>query len=206
MKTDPFPLRLHWIVRLRARLLVAAACLLAAACATIPDTPSVDAARRARAAAQLDRSSSTPEALLGYYQALSPMSATDLLRERRLLSQLGSAADTQLRQAMVLGHPRQPNPDLARANSILEQLLQSSSADVHYLRPIIHLLADSYAERLRQESRLSRQGKQMEKQYQRLLESQRQASELRNQLEGLANIERSLAPRSSRPIHPSGKP
>jgi predicted ribosome quality control (RQC) complex YloA/Tae2 family protein len=175
-----------------------------AGCAITPDTPSANTDKRI--AAQLDRSSTSPEALLDYYWALSPMSANELMRERHLLSQLGSAADTQLRQAMVLGHPRQPNPDLARANNILEQLLQSNSADTYYLRPIIHLLADSYAERLRQENRLKRQNRLMEKQHQQLLDARQKATELQDKLEGLANIERSFAPRSSRPIRPPGKP
>jgi hypothetical protein len=188
----------------RTRLCIAFAIGLLAAggCATIPDSrPAVAGDSKKHAPlANLDRSSASPEALLAYYQALSPMSANDLMRERRLLNQLGSAPDTQLRQAMVLGHPRQPSPDLARASSILENLLKSNTANVHYLRPIIYLLADSYAERQRQAKLLRRQSTQLEKQHQKLLETKRQTSELQNQLEGLANIERSLPrPRTIRP-------
>ncbi|MDR3053838.1 MAG: hypothetical protein LBU53_00305 [Zoogloeaceae bacterium] len=218
MKTDFFS---SVAARLKTCLLVASAGLLAAGCVTTPDSPSTAKAKnknkdnntRSAVVVNLDRSSSTPEALLAYYQALSTMSANDLARERRLLAQLGSAPDTQIRQAMVLGHPRQPNPDLTRANGMLANLLKSNTinADVYYLRPIIRLLADVYTERLRQENTLRRQNTQMERQYQKLLETQRQASEtkrqvseLQTQLEGLANIERSL-PRT-RTIRPGNKP
>ncbi|MDR1889997.1 MAG: permease [Zoogloeaceae bacterium] len=201
MKTNSSPFAAACFSRLRRPLLIASVGLLAAGgCATLPDTPSANKDSNKRVT-NLDRSSASPEALLTYYQALSPMSANDLMHERRLLGQLGSAPDTQLRQAMVLGHPRQPNPDLMRANSILGNLLKSNNSAVYYLRPVIRFLADNYAERLRQETRLRRQNTQMEKQHQKLLETQRQVSELQKQLEGLANIERSL-PRS-RSIRPS---
>ncbi|GHT91582.1 hypothetical protein AGMMS49545_07760 [Betaproteobacteria bacterium] len=206
MKTDFFSRFFSLVaVRLKTCLLVASVGLLAAGCVTTPDSPATanrnDNNTRRAVAVNLDRSSATPEALLAYYQALSAMPANDLVRERRLLDQLGLAPDTQLRQAMVLGHPRLPSPELTRANGMLENLLKSDPTDakVNDLRPIIRLLADSYAERLRQENTLRRQNAQIEKQHQRLLESQRQASEtkrqaseLQTQLEGLANIERSL--------------
>lgn len=216
MKTEPLLPVAAWFHRLQGGLLIAALGMFAAACTTVPDAPpragkaGEGTSNKRAASANLDRSTATPEALLGYYQALSPMSANELTRERRLLTQLGSAPDTQLRLAMVLSHPRQPNFDLVHANNILEKLQKSNDADVYYLRPIIRLLADSYAERLRQETLLRRQNAQMEKQYQKLLETQRQASEtkkqateLQTQLEGLANIERSL-PRA-RVIRPNGK-
>jgi hypothetical protein len=144
----------------------------------------------------VDRVSATAEDLLAYYYKLAPMSGQSLARERRLLSQLGTDPDVLLRRAMVLGHPRQPNPDLPQARNLLEDLLKRAEApELYRLRPLFPLmrqLSDSYGDRIYLEKQLTAQNRQMERQYQKLLAFQRQASELQEKLNGLANIERTL--------------
>ncbi|MDR0736273.1 MAG: hypothetical protein LBF51_05490 [Zoogloeaceae bacterium] len=178
-------------------------CLLLSACAGMggrSDEP--DDARN------VDRVSAMAEDLLAYYYSLASMSGQSLARERRLLSQLGNEPDVLLRRAMVLGHPRQPNPDLPQARNLLEGLLKKAEApELYRLRPLfpmIRQLADGYGERIRLEKRLTAQTRQMERQYQKLLAFQRQASELQEKLNGLANIERTLprprVPESLRPV------
>ncbi|MDR1646831.1 MAG: hypothetical protein LBR88_02195 [Zoogloeaceae bacterium] len=150
-------------------------------------------------ARNVDRVGNTAEGLLNYYYSLASMSGQTLARERRLLSQLGTEPDVLLRRAMVLGHPRQPNPDLLQARYILESLLKRAKApELYRLRPLFPMmrqLADGYGERIRLEKQLTARTRQMEKQYQKLLAFQRQANELQEKLNGLANIERTL-PRS----------
>jgi hypothetical protein len=168
--------------------------LLLGACANLGERDA-----EADAARDVDRVSATAQGLLDYYYNLATMSGQSLARERRLLSQLGSDPDVLVRRAMVLGHPRQPNPDLPQARNILEDLLKKAEApELYRLRPLFPMLrqlAEGYGERIRLEKQLTAQTRQMEKQYQKLLSFQRQASELQEKLNGLANIERTL-PRS----------
>ena len=172
--------------------------LLLGACAILggrDDTP--------EDARNVDRVSATAGDLLAYYYSLASMSGQSLARERRLLNQLGADPDVLLRRAMVLGHPRQPNPDLPQARNLLEGLLKKGveAPELYRLRPLFPMmrqLSDSYGERIRLEKQLTVQTRQMERQYQKLLTFQRQASELQEKLNGLANIERTL-PRSRVP-------
>ncbi|MDR2364922.1 MAG: hypothetical protein LBD68_03590 [Zoogloeaceae bacterium] len=159
-------------------------------------------------ARDIDRVSATPEYLLAYYYALASMPGQSLAQERRLLNQLGNEPDVLLRRAMVLGHPRQPNPDLPQARSLLEELMKKAETPEMYrlrpLLPMMRLISDGYGERVRLEKQLTAQNRQMEKQYQKLLSFQRQAGELQEKLNGLADIERTL-PRSRAP-EPSRSP
>jgi len=153
----------------------------------------------------VDRIGNTPRALLSYYQSLAFFTPSELLHEKQMMSQYAQVPDGRLRLAMVLGHPRQPNAELKRANDLLTELLQTGEDPVIYpLQPVIRMLATSYGERLRLEQQGAKQNAQLEKQYLRLLELQRQSAalqqqsaELQGKLEGLADIERSL-PQSRR--------
>jgi len=154
---------------------------------------------------EVDRIGNAPRSLLSYYQSLGFFTANELLQEKQLMLQYVDVPDGRLRLAMVLGHPRQPNKELKRANELLAELLQAEDEPISYaLQPITRMLTDSYTERLRLEQQGAIQTAQLEKQYLRLLESQRQIQELQQQtvelqgkLEGLADIERSL-PQSRR--------
>lgn len=165
------------------RSLCLALCLLGlAACATPP--------------ASSERQGPGAALLLAYYQHLGTLSAAELGRERQSLNGQGAGPENQLRQAMVLGHPRLAVPDLPKALGLLDHLLKSADPAARELKPLARLLADAYAERLRLEGNLDRQGLQLK-------ESQRKATELQEKLDGLADIERTL-PRT-RPPRPVGK-
>ena len=51
---------------------------------------------------------------LAYYQTLQRLTPAQIARERQVLAALAPGPNTQVRIAMVLGHPR-GQPDLARA-------------------------------------------------------------------------------------------
>lgn len=124
---------------------------------------------------------------LAYYQMLGRFSAADLARERSILAAQAASPTVQIRQAMVVGHPR-GQQDSARALALLEQLLKSNDPAAIELHALARLLADYYSERLRLEGQLERQGVQLK-------ENQRKAQDLQEKLDGLADIERTLTPR-----------
>lgn len=103
-----------------------------------------------------------------------------------MLAAQPATPNIQIRQAMLLGHPRS-GLDSGRALALLEGLLKSTDPAAVELQPLARLLADQYAERLRLDSQLDRQGGQLK-------ESQRKAQELQEKLDSLADIERTLTP------------
>ena len=123
---------------------------------------------------------------LTYYQSLGRMTASELARERSALAALTSSPSVQIRQAMLLGHPRF-GQDGSRALVLVDGLLKSADPAAVELQPLARLLADQYHERLRLESQLDRQGGQLK-------ESQRKAQELQEKLDSLTDIERTLTP------------
>ena len=131
---------------------------------------------------------------LTYYQMLQRMTPAQIARERMVLAALPPTPTTQLRTAMVLGHPRGPL-DLARALSLLDGLLKSTEPTAVGLQPLARLLADNYAERQKLEAQLEKQGQQLK-------DSQRKAAELQEKIDSLADIERTLPqrPRTVRPV------
>lgn len=137
----------------------------------------------------------SPAATLAYYQMLQRMNGAEIQRERMVLSALAPSPASQLRMAMVLGHPRGPG-ELTRAQGLLEGVLKSSDAAATALHPLARLLADQYAERQRLEN-------QSERQAQQLKESQRKGAELQEKLDNLTEIERSLS-RKAKPARPVG--
>lgn len=128
-----------------------------------------------------------PQPILAYYQALGRLSAGELAKERSFLAALPASPHTQMRQAMLLGHPRGPQ-ETGRALALVEQLLKSGDPAAVELQPVARMLADHYGERLRLEAQLERQGLLVK-------ESQRKAQELQEKLDGLADIERTMTPR-----------
>lgn len=136
-----------------------------------------------------------PAAVNAYYPALSRLSAAEFGRERSELA-ASSTPDSQLRLALLLGHPRQQPSELARALGLLEHVAKAASASPGQ-RALARLLIDNYSERQRQEQLLDKQGAQLK-------DSQRKAVELQEKLDALADIERTLpvAPRSGRPAKP----
>lgn len=137
----------------------------------------------------------TPEAALTYNHGLSKMTAAELGRERMVLNAVPQTPYTQVRMAMLLGHPR-VQQDLGKALALLDSVLKSSDPAAVQFHPLARLLSDNYIERARLESQLDKQGQQMK-------DSQRKATELQEKLDSLADIERTLTPRS-RTTRPEG--
>lgn len=141
----------------------------------------------------------SPEAALSYYQGLSRMTAAELGRERMVLVAVQQIPYTQIRMAMLLGHPRLQQ-DLGKALALLDGVLKSSAPAALPFQPLARLLADNYLERVKLESQLEKQGGQLNQQ---LKDSQRKATELQEKLDSLADIERTLTPRP-RTVRPEG--
>ncbi len=129
----------------------------------------------------------TPEAALGYYHGLARMTPAELGRERSILVAVPQTPYTQVRMAMLLGHPR-VQQDLARGLALLDSVLKSGDPAAAPFQPLARQVADNYLERLKLESQLERQGQQLK-------DSQRKAGELQDKLDSLADIERTLTPR-----------
>lgn len=131
---------------------------------------------------------------LAYYQMLSKMTPGELSRERSVLAALPKTPNTQLRTAMLLGHPRGPQ-DLGKAIGLLDAVLKSNEPAALGLHPLARLLADNYLERQQAEGQIDRLAVQLK-------ESQRKSGELQEKIDGLADIERTL-PQRSRPVRPA---
>jgi len=131
---------------------------------------------------------------LAYYQMLHRMTGPAIQRERMVLAALAPTPSSQVRMAMVLGHPR-GQPELPRAQALLDGVLKANDPAAQELHPLARLLADQYGERLRMENQTERQGQQ-------LRDSQRKVAELQDKLDGLADIERTL-PHKPRPVRPA---
>lgn len=158
--------------------------LLLAGCATAPAGKSLSRTNEV-----------SPEAALAYNQGLSRMTAAELGRERMVLVAVPQTPYTQLRMAMLLGHPRFQQ-DLGKAQALLESILKSADPASLVLQPLARLVADNYAERIKLDSQLEKQGGQLK-------DSLRKAAELQEKLDGLADIERTLTPRP-RAVRPEG--
>ncbi|MDE2439951.1 MAG: permease [Betaproteobacteria bacterium] len=130
----------------------------------------------------------TPEAALGYYQGLARLTLAELGRERMVLVAVPQSPYTQVRLAMLLGHPR-VQQDLGKALVLLDNVLKSSDSASAPFHPLARQIADNYLERLKLEAQLEKQGQQLK-------DSQRRTSELQDKLDSLADIERTLTPRT----------
>jgi hypothetical protein len=175
-KKESFPVRtavLPWL---------AALMLASSACTTAP-------MKKAR------QDETTPEAALVYYHGLSRMTPAELGRERMVLTAVPQTPYTQVRMAMLLGHPR-VQQDLGKALSLLDSVLKSSDPAAIAFHPLARAVADNYLERTKLDGQLEKQGQQLK-------DSQRRATELQEKLDSLADIERTLTPRSPA-VRPGG--
>lgn len=173
-----------------ARIPIAALLMLLAGCAATPPTATPSAVMPTTPAAVSDDAGALPA--LAYYQMLQRMTPAQINRERLVLAALPSTPNTQVRTAMVLGHPR-GQQDLTKALALLEGVLKSTDPAALGLHPLARLLADNFAERQKLETQLEKQGQQLK-------ESQRKAVELQEKIDSLAEIERTLPqrPRATR--------
>lgn len=130
-----------------------------------------------------------PEAALNYYQGLSRLTPAELGRERNVVAGAPQTPFNQLRLAILLGQPRF-SPDLGKGLGLLEALLKSTEPGAAPLHPLARIVADNYQERIRLDSQFEKQGQQLK-------DSQRKSAELQEKLDNLADIEKTLSPRSS---------
>ena len=173
-----------------ARIPITALLILLAGCAATPPAATPPAVMPAAAAAVSDDAGALPA--LAYYQMLQRMTPAQINRERLVLAALPPTPNTQVRTAMVLGHPR-GQQDFTKALALLEGVLNSTDPAALGLHPLARLLADNYAERQKLETQLEKQGQQLK-------DSQRKAVELQEKIDSLAEIERTLPqrPRATR--------
>ncbi|NTV71510.1 MAG: permease [Azonexaceae bacterium] len=146
-------------------------------------------------ARKLHLEDTSPEAALLYNQSLSRMSPAELARERSVLVAVPQTPFTQVRMALLLGHPR-VQQDLGKGLALLDSVLKSSEPAALSFHPLARQIADNYQERMKLESQLEKQGQQLK-------DSQRKSTELQEKLESLANIEQTLIPRP-RVVGPNG--
>jgi hypothetical protein len=132
--------------------------------------------------------------LLAYQQRLQTMSAQELARERGILTATAPAPLPQFRLALVLAQMH-GSGDLARAQSLLEQILRTTTPAAQELHGAARAFAAQYQERVRLEQ-------QNERLSQQLKETQKRNDELQEKLDAMADIERSLPPRPA----PTGAP
>lgn len=133
------------------------------------------------------------EALWTFYRATRALGPAALARERSALAHEEASPLGLVQQALLLSRP--PGGNLSRALSLLDTVLASNAPEAQALQPIARLLADQLLERQRLEATNERLTRQLERTGQHLKESQRQADELREKLEALAEIERTLPAR-----------
>ncbi len=168
---------------------------LCAACASAPAAPLPAHSATARPAITVARSEA-PAALqaLAYHQRLQTMSAPELARERGILVATAPGPAQQFRLALVLAQIHGTG-DLARAQSLLEQVLRSTSPAAQELHGVASVFAAQYQERNRLEQQNERLGQQLK-------ELQQRNEALQEKLDAMADIERSLAPRPAAPASP----
>jgi predicted Zn-dependent peptidase len=124
--------------------------------------------------------------LLAFHARFRELSAPDAAREQARLAADGSAEAT-LQLAWALGLPQAPGRapgDLARALALLDPLARGSGTEA----PLARLLQARLGEQRRLEEQLERQAQQQR-------DLQRRNEQLREQLDALRAIERSLGPR-----------
>jgi hypothetical protein len=173
MKADHYAVSKHFL-----KLSLLFSLLVLGGCTTVAPV-------RRPAPAVVEESAVTP--VLAYYQGLHRMTPAELNRERQVLTAVPTSPYTQLRLAMLLGHPR-GQQDLTKGISLLDGILKSSDPAAIALHSLARVVADNYLERLKQDALFDKQGLLLK-------ESQRKALELQEKIDGLADIERTLPQR-----------
>lgn len=125
--------------------------------------------------------------LIAYHGHLSDRDGAELQRARRSLVAPADTPLEQVRQAIVLGHPRAPT-DLARALALLDAVLINGDDDARALHGVARLLSNEVRARQRLGQQVERAGAQLEA-------AEATRAQLQQKLDALTEIERSLPAR-----------
>jgi hypothetical protein len=150
-----------------------------------PATSAAPEAPAAAASAPAVRPAKPPspvQRLLAFHEQLQSLSAPEVARETARLAASAEPGST-LQLAWLLSQGRNPG-DLARAAALLDPLARGDGPEA----PLARLLQARLAEQRRLEEQLERQVQQQR-------DLQRRNDQLREQLDALRAIERSLGPR-----------
>jgi hypothetical protein len=147
--------------------------------------------------------------LLAYQETLSRLPTADLSRELGRLGDGATSIQSTMDLALVLGLTRAPG-DLAKGQSLLDQVLGNPSPEAQAWHGLARLLAARYADQRRAEDQIDRLNQQL-RDAQR--DNQRKLDQINEKLEALKSIERSLnnrgappAPQASAAAKPASKP
>jgi hypothetical protein len=126
---------------------------------------------------------SVVDRLFAYRRWLDSASQADLNKELGALNGVSASAETEVRKAMVLCAMRD-SARLARARTILDNVLLMSDSDALALRPLVEWMIDNNTE-LRRVTSLN------ERQTLQLKDTQRRFDQLSEKLEAMKRIETS---------------
>lgn len=129
------------------------------------------------------------DAMLLYHADLSERELEDLRRARRGLDDPGNDPVQQMRQAILLGHPR-GSSDTPRALALLEQVLDTSDPQAEILAPLARVLQVEFRAR-------QRLGGEARSSAARLEVSEIARQDLEQKLQALTAIEATLPARPS---------
>ncbi|MGH6647499.1 hypothetical protein [Aquabacterium sp.] len=196
----PSPDRLPSLTRSRQRCLAAclALALGAVGCTAVKPPPAPQVAEPPPApeivyVPTLEAVDRAARHLLAYQETLSRLPTADLSRELGRLGDGASSIQATMDLALVLGLTRAPG-DLAKAQSLLDQVLGNPSTEAQAWHGLARLLAARYADQRRAEDQIERVNQQL-RDAQR--DNQRKLDQINEKLEALKSIERSLNSRNN---------
>ncbi len=199
---DPQP----WLARTRQRC--TAACLglamAATACAPLQAPPEPKVVELPPPPAivyvpTLEPVDTAARHLLAYQETLSRLPPPDLSRELNRLGDGASSVQATMDLALALGFTR-ANGDLAKAQSLLDQVIGNPSPEAQAWHGLARLLSSRYAEQRRAEEQLERANQQLRDTQK---DNQRKLDQLNEKLEALKSIERSLNSRNTPAPNPA---
>ncbi|MDI1260145.1 hypothetical protein [Aquabacterium sp.] len=189
-----------WLARSRQRCI--AACLVVAgaatACAPLQPTPQAKVVELPPAPAivyvpTLEPVDTAARHLLAYQESLAKLTPPDLSRELTRLGDGASSVQATMDLALALGYTR-ANGDLAKAQSLLDQVIGNPSMEAQAWHGLARLLSSRYAEQRRAEEQTERVNQQLRDAQK---DNQRKLDQLNEKLEALKSIERSLNSRTT---------
>lgn len=153
-----------------------------------------DAGTSARSVVAREDAADGVTAALEYHRLLATAAPAELVSERAALNSAPATPLVLVRQAILLSHPERPT-NLPRASALLGAVAAQRTPDAIALHPLVRLLSDQLAERQRLEATAERLTQQLERVGQQLKDSQRAGDQLREKLDALTEIERTLPTR-----------